>query len=169
MMARLCWPVRIEVEDTASEEVRSRFGRRHATRAILKETFKLTPEEVISVQDTGSTLAFDVSFFEIRVCLGFMEEWKRRRLEEPVLESLRLRPLFEQGFLPLILRMYNPFVGDQEALAYLAHQVEEVRGGTRLYDEEGFWTLRRRFAVKLKRDLKVPGGGAVGDPSCREL
>lgn len=56
------------------------------------------------------------------------------------------------------MRMFNPFVADVDILLYVKSQVEDVKGGTWLVDEGGFWTLKWHFAAKLREDLQAPGG-----------
>lgn len=90
------------------------FGRRHVTAAVLKRVFSLSPAAVFVVQDTGDARAFDVSFFNLRGCLDFLEAW-RREVKNPVLEALRIRPLFQQDqYVPLVVWVFNPFVQDAD-------------------------------------------------------
>lgn len=127
--ARLRNTVRVEVRHDAEQTVKERFNRRTVSLRILKGIFDLSPNTVIAVQDTGDPLAFEVSFFEMRSCLDFLEQWRLKEGED-MLRGLRVIPCFQRGFVPLIVRMFNPFVPNEDVELFLARRCEAVRGGT---------------------------------------
>lgn len=73
------------------------------------------------------------------------------------LTSLKAIPLFQPRYVPVV-RIINPFVANTDVLLYLKSRVEDVKGGTWMVDEGGFWTLKWHFAAKLREDLRAPGG-----------
>ena len=77
--------------------------------------------------------------------------------DHSTLEGLRLVPLFGRDSIPLVVHMYNPFVADRDIEVFLGRFCEESKGGTKLRDDLGVWTGKRRYIVKLREKPGSPG------------
>lgn len=155
-VARLRNTCRVEVLRDAADSVKDRFTRSFFSVKILRELFQLTAATVMAVQDTGDPLAYEITFQDISAYRKFAEDW-RLKTDNELLKSLKMTPLCQRGYLPVVVRLYNAFIPDADVQLYLERHAEAVRGGTWLYDEGGFWTVKRRYAVKLKEDPRHPG------------
>ena len=69
-----------------------------------------------------------------------------------LLSGLVLTPLFRREYVPLIVRMYNPFIEQEHILFYLLSMSRE---GQKCWIEAGFWTCKTRYLVRLREDLRL--------------
>ena len=123
---------------------------------ILRDLFQQTPDMIYRVGSTGNPLAFEVSFWTMAFCKDFMDAW-RREGTGGLLSGLVLT-LFGRQHVQLMVRMYNPFVQQEHVMCYLKEKCDDVRGGTKILDGDGFWTCKTRFLVRLREDLRLLGG-----------
>lgn len=154
-VARLRHSVRVEVGNKATEEYRRNFTREYFVLKILRELLGQTPEEVIAVGSTGNPLAYEVSFRNQELCGRFLERWRTEKVGGK-LPGLVLTPLIKRDFVPLVVRVYNPFWEQAHVDWFLRTRCEDVREGTKILDEGGFWTCKYRYTVLLKEDLSQP-------------
>ncbi|KAL2080693.1 hypothetical protein ACEWY4_024486 [Coilia grayii] len=143
--------------------------------SVLRELFSLDPEEIFCFQDFSSAGFAVVTFWDLRVCQRFVTAWEEKKGHH-LLGGLNLRPLHQQDVVQLVVHMYNPYVPDADVEAFLARHAVFVKGGTwlkegtRLKDNFGIWTGKRRYAIRLRPDparlgefLYPPGSFSIGD------
>ncbi|KAL2080684.1 hypothetical protein ACEWY4_024477 [Coilia grayii] len=167
-VVRLKNSVRVLVAADASPDQKARFGRVFLVVSVLRELFSLDPEEIFCFQDFSSAGFADVTFRDLRVCQRFVAAWEEKKGNH-LLGGLVLRPLHHQDVVQLVLHMYNPYVQDADVEAFLARHVVFVKGGTRLKDNFGIWTGKRRYVVRLRPDparlgefIHPPGSFSIG-------
>lgn len=156
MMVRLKNTVRLQVKEDASMDFKRRFGRDFLVADVLRGVFGISASLVFCLQDLSSSGFMDLTFFDLKDCVAFLEAWGRKK-EHQLLRGLQLHPAFAQDYLPLVIHLHNPFVEDGDVLAFLARYCEAVKGGEQLKDWYGIWTGKRRYLVKLRSDPASPG------------
>lgn len=157
MMVRLKNTVRFQVKKEAEMEIKKRFGRDFVVVEVLRGVFGIPASLIFCLQDFSSSGFMDLTFFQLRDCVPFFEEWEKKK-DHRLLRGLHLHPAFAQDYLPLVIHLYNPFVEDGDVLTFLARYCEAVKGEERLKDQYGILNGKRRYLVKLRADPASPGG-----------
>lgn len=135
MMVWLKNTVRFQVKKEAEMEIKKRFGRDFVIVEVLRGVFGIPASLIFCLQDFSSSGFMDLTFFQLRDCVPFFEEWEKKK-DHRLLRGLHLHPAFAQDYLPLVIHLYNPFVEDGDVLTFLARYCE--RGGT---TERPVWHL----------------------------
>lgn len=150
--------VRFLVPEERKEEV----TRSYFVKKVLKEFLKLDGRSVVSVQDFVGRGFIDVTFPTQMAALGVIEKIKAAKDVE-ALRQLRYVANLE---MVVIVHMFNPFVPEEDIMAFLNRYCLVVSRGKKLVDEDGFWTGKRQFVVGLRavrgKDTLPPHSFALG-------
>lgn len=153
---RLKNSIGIAVSEAASAEQWERFSRIFVKLSILKGLQGVKIEEIFCFQNFTLRGWADVTFYDLKTCLRVAEAWQRQK-DHQLLTGLCLHPLYVQDHLPLVVHMYSPHVPEGDIGTFLARHFQTVKGGTRILDEEGTWTGKRRYVVTLRPKPGCPG------------
>lgn len=116
---------------------------------LLMGLFKLQHDWILTLMDYPKRGCYDVTFTSKGKFVYFMDQLEGKK-DHPKMVEVRVTPHFIENEKLFIVKMYSPYVQEEDIARFLKGYCKEVSGRGKVLNQFGFWTGKRKFLCKMK-------------------